>query len=97
MASNGSGSDTESLPDLDEFLDSSFDSDISDHEEEVGGQENADSLRLDLRALSLCAIFVMYPRQRLRVRDSHKHTLEFAAAAEGTLKTLPSKSRLVRM
>ena len=50
MARDSSGSDTESLPDLDEFLASSFDPDLSDNEKEVGGQENADSLGLDLRA-----------------------------------------------
>ena len=59
MASDSSGSDTESLPDLDEFLASSFGPDISDNEE-VGGQENAGSLSLDLRALSIEAIFVGY-------------------------------------
>ena len=49
MASKGCCSDTDSLPDLDEFLASSFDPDISD-EDEVGGQDNDDSLGLDLRA-----------------------------------------------
>ena len=53
------GSDAERLTDLDKFLASSFDPDISDNEEEVG--ENADSLGLDLRALSLQTIFVGYP------------------------------------
>ena len=37
----------ESLPHLDELLVSSFDPDISDNEEEVGAQENADSLGLE--------------------------------------------------
>ena len=46
MASGGN--DTESSPDLDEFLASSFDSDTSDNKEEGGGQENADSLEVDL-------------------------------------------------
>ena len=35
MASNSNGSDNENLPDLDEFLVSSFDPGISDNEEEV--------------------------------------------------------------
>ena len=60
MASDNSGSKTESLPDLGEFLASSFNVDISDNKEEIGGQENADGLGLDLRALSLRAIFVEY-------------------------------------
>ena len=47
MASNFSGSDMKSLPDLDEFLASSVDPDHSDNEK-VGGQEKADSLGLDL-------------------------------------------------
>ena len=54
------GSVTKRLPDLDELLASSFDPDISDSEEGVRGQENTDSLRLDLRALSLLASFVGY-------------------------------------
>ena len=37
------GSDAESLPDLDEFLASSFDAAISEDEEEVGGQESGGS------------------------------------------------------
>ena len=49
MASDFSGSGTESFPDMDEFLASNFDPDLADNEEEVGGQENADSLGLDLR------------------------------------------------
>ena len=48
MASNGNASDTESLPDLDEFPVSSFDPDLSDNEGKIGRQENADSLGLDL-------------------------------------------------
>ena len=39
------------LPDLDELLASSFDPGTSDIEEEIGGQENADSFVLDLSAL----------------------------------------------
>ena len=58
MANNGSGSDTESLMDLDESLASTFDPDISDNKEKAGGQENADSLGLDLRALSLRVVVV---------------------------------------
>ena len=44
------GSDTESLPNLDEFLAFSIDPNILDNEEEIGGQENADSLGLEFRA-----------------------------------------------
>ena len=47
------GSDTESSPDLIEFLVVSFDSDILDNKEELGGQKNADILGLDLGPLSL--------------------------------------------
>ena len=47
MASDFSGSDTESLPDLNKFLASSFDPDLLDNEK-VGGQENADGIGLDL-------------------------------------------------
>ena len=54
------GSDTDSLLDLDELLVSSFDPDISENEEEVGGQENAKSLGLELSPLSLRAIYVGY-------------------------------------
>ena len=91
-------SDLESLPNLDEFLASSFDRDISDNEEEVGVQENADSLGLELRALSLWAIFVRYRWQGFRVRGNHNQTLSLAAAAtEGTLTLSPSKCRLVRI
>ena len=85
MASDFSGSDTESLPDLNEFLASRFDPNISDNEEEVGGQENADSWGLELRALSLWAIFVKCQQLEFGVRDSHNQTLALAAAAEGTL------------
>ena len=60
MANDSSGGDTESLPELHEFLACSFDPDISDNKEEVGGQENADSLGLDLRVLWLRAIFAGY-------------------------------------
>ena len=52
MVSDGRGSDTESLPNFDEFLASSFKRYISDNEK-FGEQEKADSLGLDLRALSL--------------------------------------------
>ena len=50
MTRYGFGSDMESLPDFDvhEFLVSSFDPDLADNKEKVGGQENADSLGLDL-------------------------------------------------
>ena len=41
--------DADSLPN--EFLVFSFDPDISDNEEEVAGEENADSLGMGLRAL----------------------------------------------
>ena len=44
---SSTGSDAESLPDLDELLALSFNPDISDNEEEVRGQENADSLGLE--------------------------------------------------
>ena len=37
------GSDTERLPDLDELLASSSDSDISGNKEELGRQDNADN------------------------------------------------------
>ena len=50
MASNFSGSDMDSLPDFDECLASSFDPDLSDNENKVGRQENADSLGLTFRA-----------------------------------------------
>ena len=43
MASDFSGSDTQSLKYLDEFLGFGFDPDLSDNEEKVGEQENADS------------------------------------------------------
>ena len=56
------GSDVASLLDLDELLASSFNPDISDNEEEVGGQENADSHR----ALSLRAIFFQVLTARIR-------------------------------
>ena len=46
------GSDAENLPDLDELLAFIFHPDNSVNEDEVGRQENADSLGLDLRALS---------------------------------------------
>ena len=48
MSSDFSGSDMKSLPDLDEFQMSSFDPDLSNNEKKVGGQENADSLGVDL-------------------------------------------------
>ena len=62
MASDGRGSETESLNDFDEFLASSIDPDISDNEEQVAGQEKADRSGLDLTAQSLPAIFVRYRR-----------------------------------
>ena len=94
MASSGSGSDTESLPDLDEFLASIFDPDISDNKEEVWGEENTDSLGLDVRA-----IFVRLHQQEFRVRDIHNQTLALAAAlaAEGTLIPSPSKCNLEKI
>ena len=52
----------ESLTDLDELLSSSFDPDISGNEEEVGRQENVDTLGLEFRALSLRVILVGYLR-----------------------------------
>ena len=48
MASNCSGNDKESLLNMDEFLASSLDPDLANNEEKAGGQENADSLGLDL-------------------------------------------------
>ena len=84
MAGDFSGSDTESLPDLDEFLVSSFNPDVSD-KGEIGEQENAVSVGLDLRALSLPAIFVGYLRRGFVVRDNHNQTVAIAAATEGTL------------
>ena len=52
VASDGSGSYTEGLPDLDELLGSSVDPDISDNEEEVG----------DRRMLTPLRFLVGYPR-----------------------------------
>ena len=66
MANDGTGSDTESLPDLDEFLAFSFDPDISDNEEEVGGQENADSLGCDLQVPIASSHFCWVPMARIR-------------------------------
>ena len=47
MTNDGSGSDMDSLPDLDDLLVSSFDANIPNNEEGVGGQEDADSLGLE--------------------------------------------------
>ena len=81
MANNSSGSDTESLPDLDEFLASNFDPDIS--EKEVGDMGECWQLRVrHLRALSLRAIFVGYPRRGFGVRDSHNQNPALAAAED---------------
>ena len=61
MTSDGSGSHTESLPHLDEFLTFSFNQDISDNKEEDGEEEDADSLQIHLTAQLLRAIVVGYP------------------------------------
>ena len=47
MASDGSESDMESSPDLEEFLASSFYPDVSNNEEQAGGQDNEDTLGLE--------------------------------------------------
>ena len=69
------GSDAERLPDLDELLVSSFNPTVSNNDEEVGRQENADSLALELKTLSIQAIFAGYPWQGFGIRDSHNQTL----------------------
>ena len=47
------GSDAEGLPDFEELLESSFNPDISENEEEVEENDYDDSLGLELTALSL--------------------------------------------
>ena len=90
------GSDTESLPNLDELLASRCNPDTSD-DEGAGGQENADSLELEHRALSLWAILAGWRRWQFRVKARHGHnqTLALAVATEETLtaKTLTFKTQ----
>ena len=99
LANDCTGSDTESVPDLGELLESSFDPDMPDNREEVRVQEKADSIGLDLRGLSLQVIFVGHPQRGFGVGDSHNQTLALvvvvvaaaaAAAAKMTLTPAPS-------
>ena len=71
------------MPNLDELLASSFDQDISDNEEDVGGQENADSLGLELEPYQFKP-FLLGTKSEDLESDTHGQTLSLAAAtAEG--------------
>ena len=71
---------TASLPALDEFLASSFDSDISDNEEDVEGQEDADSLGMDLRAPSH---FCRVPTMRILSQRQSKSDCNIISGSRG--------------